>query len=310
MSEIILHHYDSSPFSEKVRIVLGIKRLRWRSVRIPNVMPKPLYTPLTGGYRRTPSLQIGADVYCDSQCIVRELERRFPEPTLFPDGGEGLHYALAAWTDKVFFQAAVGAIFGRIGDRVPQHFVDDRSRMAGTPFDLARMKAAVPVMHEQLRGHARLIETQLRDGRPFLLGAAPGLADAQVYHVTWFLRETLPEAAALLDRLPRYRAWNARMADIGHGERVEMTGEDALAIARAAVPQTLPHEDSREPNGLKPGDRIEVAPDDYAREDVVRGELVRSSALDVALLRRDHDLGEIVQHFPRLGFVIVKSRHA
>jgi glutathione S-transferase len=305
VNEIILHHYDASPFSEKVRVVLGIKGLAWRSVQIPAMLPKPLYTPLTGGYRRTPSMQVGADVYCDSQCIIRELERRFPSPTLFPDGGEGMHHALAAWTDKVFFQAAVGVIFGRIGDRVPQAFIDDRTQMSGTPFDLARMKAAVPVMHEQLRAHARLIETQLRDGRAFLFGDAPGLADAQVYHVTWWLRTVLPEAAERLDRLPRYRAWNERMRAIGHGRRTEMSAEEALAIARDATPETLPQGDANEPNGLQPGDRIEVAPDDYGR-DAVRGELVRSSALDVALLRQDPDLGEIVQHFPRIGFVVVK----
>ena len=307
MAEIIFHHYDASPFSEKVRVVFGIKGLAWKSVQIPNVMPKPLFTALTGGYRKTPAMQIGADVYCDSQCIVRELERRFPEPTLFPDGGEGLHYAMAAWTDKTFFMAAVGAIFGQIGDTVPQSFVEDRSRMSGTPFDLARMKAAVPIMREQLRAHAHLIESQLRDGREFLFGNRPSLADAQAYHVTWFLRGALPSAAERLDRLPRYRSWNQRIKGIGHGARSELSGEDALAIARAAIPDTLPHEDPAEPNELKPGDRVEVAPDDYGR-DFVKGELVRSSPNEVAILRRDPDLGEIVVHFPRIGFVVVKSR--
>ena len=39
MSELVLHHYAMSPFSEKVRLVLGMKRLRWRSVTVPVVMP-------------------------------------------------------------------------------------------------------------------------------------------------------------------------------------------------------------------------------------------------------------------------------
>ena len=30
-------------------------------------MPKPNLTALTGGYRKTPVLQIGADIYCNSQ---------------------------------------------------------------------------------------------------------------------------------------------------------------------------------------------------------------------------------------------------
>ena len=75
---IILHHFDRSPFSEKIRVVFGHKGLSWRSVRIPQIMPKPDLMPLTGGYRRTPVMQIGADVFCDTQIIIREIERRFP----------------------------------------------------------------------------------------------------------------------------------------------------------------------------------------------------------------------------------------
>ena len=48
-NEIIFHHYPASPFSEKVRVAFGIKQLAWRSVEIPNMMPKPDLIPLTGG---------------------------------------------------------------------------------------------------------------------------------------------------------------------------------------------------------------------------------------------------------------------
>ena len=79
-----------SPVSEKVRVVLGLKGLAWKSVEIPRLPPKPNLMPLTGGYRLTPVMQIGADVYSDTKCIIRELERRFPEPPLFPGGAHGL----------------------------------------------------------------------------------------------------------------------------------------------------------------------------------------------------------------------------
>jgi len=75
---VIFHAYPQSPVAEKVRIVSGIKGLAWRSVEIPRLPPKPMLTALTGGYRRTPVMQIGPDLYCDSQCIIRELERRPP----------------------------------------------------------------------------------------------------------------------------------------------------------------------------------------------------------------------------------------
>ena len=82
MTDIILHHYDTSPYAEKVRTGLGLKGLAWASVELPVIMPKPNLTTLTGGYRKTPVLQIGADIYCDSQLIMRELERRYPSSEL------------------------------------------------------------------------------------------------------------------------------------------------------------------------------------------------------------------------------------
>ncbi|OYW24006.1 MAG: glutathione S-transferase, partial [Sphingomonas sp. 12-62-6] len=70
MTDIILHHYPRSPYAELVRRALGIKGARWHSVIIPNMAPKPELTPLTGGYRKTPVLQIGADIYCDTAIAI------------------------------------------------------------------------------------------------------------------------------------------------------------------------------------------------------------------------------------------------
>ncbi len=69
MLDVILHHYPQSPVSEKVRIAFGMKDLAWHSVEIPRLPPKPDLMPLTGGYRMTPVMQVGADVFCDSLCI-------------------------------------------------------------------------------------------------------------------------------------------------------------------------------------------------------------------------------------------------
>jgi glutathione S-transferase len=88
---LILHQYEISPFSEKVRVAMAIKGLGWRACNQPSIMPKPELVALTGGYRRIPVLQIGADLYFDSQYIMEELERRFPgEPALFACSGVGL----------------------------------------------------------------------------------------------------------------------------------------------------------------------------------------------------------------------------
>src|SRR5260221_13392170 len=89
MAEIILHHYDRSPFSEKVRLVFGLKGVSWRSVDIPRWMPKPELMPLTGGYRKTPVMQIGAHTYCDTRRRLREGRRPLPQPAPFGAGGGG-----------------------------------------------------------------------------------------------------------------------------------------------------------------------------------------------------------------------------
>ncbi|MGJ3627344.1 glutathione S-transferase N-terminal domain-containing protein [Sphingomonas sp. MMS24-JH45] len=121
---------------------LGIKGLAWRAVDQPVIMPKPDLLALTGGYRRIPVMQIGADIDRDSVLIVRELERRYPAPTLFPTGAAGMDQAAAQWTDRGMFQAAVTVIFAGLGDTVDAGFIKDREAMSGQPFDPAAMRAA------------------------------------------------------------------------------------------------------------------------------------------------------------------------
>ena len=121
MTDIILHHYETSPYAEKVRLGLGLKGLAWASVEIPVIMPKPDLTALTGGYRKTPVLQIGADIYCDSQLIMRELERRHPSPSFYP-AGRGAADALAWWAEKTTFSPAVSIALRRSPTRCPRDF--------------------------------------------------------------------------------------------------------------------------------------------------------------------------------------------
>ncbi len=303
MSEIILHHYPESPYSEKVRLVLGRKRLPWRSVMTPNVMPKPDLLPLTGGYRRAPVMQIGADVWCDSLAIARELERRHPSPTIYPPGTEGIADAILFWTDRALFQAAVGVIFGAIGDAVPKAFFEDRSKLVGRTLDLREMKAAVPIARDQLRAHLDWLERQLGSGRGFLLGDEPSLADFSAYHGVWFLRN-VPPVAAVVDAFPHVLAWMQRVRAIGDGAPSPMDPKEALEVARNARPETLPALDPGDPSGRKPGDRVAVFPDDYGR-DPVKGELVASSVHEIAIRRQDPQVGEVVVHFPRAGFIVV-----
>lgn len=299
---IILHHFEQSPFSEKIRIIFGFKQLAWRSVLISRIMPRPDLMPLTGGYRRTPTMQIGADIYCDTQIIIRELEARFPTPTLFPAGHAGLPWALGMWTDRSFFQNTVNLVFGTLAGKVPRDFIEDRERLRGAKFDVAAMTAAIPQQRDQFRAHAGWIEAQLGDGRDWLLGAF-SLADVNAYMNVWYVRSNLSNADQMLAGFPLTVAWDKRMAAIGHGSRTGMPSSEALDIAAKATPQTPALADPDDPNGRKPGDRVSVAPDDYGKIQV-RGDIVSLSAQHIAIRRHDERIGDSVVHFPRAGFVV------
>jgi len=298
---IILHHFEESPFSEKIRLTFGLKNITWSSVRISRIMPRPDLMPLTGGYRRTPVMQIGADIYCDTQRILHELELRFPAPSLFPAGGEGACLASAMWTDRSFFQNTVNLVFGYLADRVPQSFIEDRETLRGAKFDVAAMKALIPQMRDQYRAHVDWIETQLGDGRPWLHGDAASLLDINAYMNVWYVRSNLPIADELLAGFPKVHAWETRARAVGHGARSEMSSSDALELARSSRPQTAPAGDPHDPNGRRPGDLVEVTPDDYGKVPV-RGRIVALSAQTIAIQRQDEVAGEIVVHFPRAGF--------
>ncbi len=303
MADLILHHYPTSPFAQKVRTAMGLKKLAWKSVIIPNIMPKPDLMPMTGGYRKTPVLQVGADIYCDTQIILRALQRLRPDPPLTPAGHEGVAEALAYWADRTLFWPAVGVVMGQVGDKLPESFRKDRTEFSGRDFDPVKLAAALPMARDQLYAGLAHVETMLADGRVFMLGGLPSLADVAVYNPVWFVRARLGEQASPLDRLPHIAAWAQRMAGFGEGTPTELSGPDALAIAKAADPAIPDGVDAHDPGGLKAGARIAVTPDDTGKVPVV-GELVTLNALEVAVRRIDERAGTVVVHFPRAGYVL------
>ena len=304
MPELILHHFDWSPFAEKVRLALGLKSLAWSSVQIPMIMPKPELMPLTGGYRKTPTLQVGADVYCDTRLIACELERRFPATPLFPGGNRGLSLALSQWSDTAFFEPGAGLSMGLARD-VPAAVVDDRKQFFNF-MDFNRLAADVPHMLAQLRANADLLEQQLEDGRDYLFGAAPGWADITSYFPLWMARTFVPSTAALFAAFARTARWEERMRAIGHGQRTDIDGPTALLRARAAQPKPGRGVDPQDPLGFHVGDRVSVAPDDYGKVPVT-GELVTLETHEVAVQREDPQVGLVVTHFPRIGYRVERA---
>ncbi len=305
---IILHQYDSSPFSEKIRLALRLKNLAWSQVDIPMIMPKPDVIPLTGGYRRTPVLQIGADIYCDTALILRELEQRFPMPTLNLPGHEGLSSMVAAWADGRWFQASVGIVFEAIGEGLSDEFRQDRQSMSGRLFNTETLKETAPMLKDQWRAQLMWIEERLAGGRgagtgDWLISTKPGLVDVHAHMNVWFVnllaRDFFEECLA---HAPEARAWFQRLNAI-EGQSPDVLGsKDALDIARRAAPRLVSASASYEPQGFGPGETVMTAPDDYAR-DWVTGELVHADAHRIILRRKTDECETVHVHFPRAGYL-------
>ncbi|WP_437522639.1 glutathione S-transferase family protein [Sorangium sp. So ce726] len=303
MAELILHHYPFSLFAEKIRRILAYKKIAWRSVEQPMMAPKPELTPLTGGYRRIPVLQIGADIYCDTACIARRLEQLRPEPSCVPPGQAGLVELIEDWADHRLMVQAVPPVVVEIFPVLPPGILVDRAAMSPAFSKDAIFQAAPHALSQALLSLDRL-ESQLH-GRRFLLGDAFSIADAACFHPVWFLNRSARLSAAIEAR-PALAAWFARIRAFGPGEVLAMTAAEALAAARASEPADVAGGETATGEGLSPGDAVTITADDYGPEET-RGVVARLSAAEITIRRSDPDVGEIAVHFPRAGYRIRKQ---
>jgi glutathione S-transferase len=308
MSDLILHHYPTSPFAEKIRLILGFKQLAWKSVFIPMIMPKPDLTALTGGYRKTPVLQIGADIYCDTALICDVLEHLAPAPTIYPDAVKGAARIVAQWADSALFTASmaynfqpagVAQVFAGAPAEGVQAFVADRTAMRG---GAARMSSSDAT--GTYKSYLRRIASMLH-GQDFLFGAQPGVADFAVYHPLWFTQDRTPALAGILDATPEVKSWMTRMKAIGHGTPGKCSADEALALARSATPTALQSDTFQDEHAIALGNRVVIAADHFGLEPT-EGELVAATRTRFTLRRSDERAGTVHVHFPRVGFTLKK----
>lgn len=293
---IVLHHYDTSPFSELLRLALGVKDADYWSVIIPNIAPKPMLTPLTGGYRKTPVLQIDAEVYCDTAVAIEAIEA-LPGPTLFPAPLGRAGSFIAAYASGPMFFAAVGAAMGPVADKIPDAFWADRQALFGLSRKLVEARA--PHSRAQFTAGLARLEASL-DGRAFIGGDAAGYADLALYMLVWFQRRFDP-AAPILEPYVAVRAWEARVRAIGHGNPHTVQAEEAIALAHGATPDLTEAVDFA--SGFHAGQDVTVASDDPGAN-LVAGTLLRLSDSEIVIRRDDADAGMVAVHFPRLGQIL------
>jgi glutathione S-transferase len=309
MPDIILHHFNTSPYAEKIRLILGHKNLAWKSVLVPNIMPKPLYTALTGGYRRVPVMQIGADVYCDTALIAAEIERRFPAQPIMANGTASWSEPIINWHDTYLFWKVARYVIGKNAAALSDDFLRDRAKMmrldlapeanrakgiAEAPYNLSQLHIALGWMD------AALAATGFVSGNKF------SYADFALIPSVWFLSTRVSDAPAMIQaRFPKLADWLTRISAVGHGAREEISGEAALAIAHSSKPESLTGDATKsdETTGISVGDKVAITPESFGTE-AVSGVVAAISPQRITLSWNGAEVGDVAIHFPRLGYVI------
>jgi glutathione S-transferase len=300
--QLILHHYPNSPFAEKIRLILGFKGLPWSSVIIPNIMPKPDVIALTGGYRKTPILQIGADIYCDTALIADVIEAQMPQPTLYPAAVAGASRILAQWADSTLFwtmipytlqPAGLAHMFSGVPPEAQKAFAEDRNVFRA---NMPRMR--VPEATAAFTLYLERLE-QMLGRQDFFFGTVASIADFSIYHNLWFVVRGGP-VAKILESYPALNAWRERMSAFGHGTHASLDSGAAIGVALDASAKAVP-EPGVDTHGIAIGEKVVVAATDTGT-DPIEGALYAATKDQVGIARQDPRAGKVVVHFPRIGF--------
>jgi glutathione S-transferase len=306
MSQVILHHYPLSPYSEKIRLALGLKDVTWCSVDIPIWTPRPKLTPMTGGYRRTPILQVGAEFYCDTLHILRLIEVLGSSGSLYPKGLAGLAKALGWWIEKSSFMNAVCLTIGNMPG-LPQELIDERRPLFRVNLDPKALRPKRAMYLQRVNAHIAWLAEVLADGRKFVLGPDPSAADLSAYHPVWFARQNGgSEVNELISFASVIDPWYKRVTAIGHGSFSEMTPDQAIGVAKANEPSDPDEWSSEAQNiGLRRGDWVSVTPDDYGNP--VYGKVLAWTPDELVLRHEDPSVGKVNLRFPRVGFDVAPA---
>ena len=299
---MILHNYDISPYSEMIRLMLGHSNIDWRSDISPPYPPRKIVDPLTGGYRRIPVAQIGADLFCDTRIICSEIANISGMPELSFESVDAEIAQFANQTNSEYFMPIVQTsepksilkmLVTRYWPWQILALMKDRAQVAKSANGERLTKQQ---MIERMTTLKQSIESKLAE-QDFLFGSAPSVADFAAYHLIWFA--DLTRSTKFLKEHPKASKWQARMNKIGHGNYTKINQHDVFNQAKN-TPRPV---DKTMQNNADIGKSVSIAPVDYAR-DSVEGELVGSDDTRWIVARQSNEFGLLHVHFPRDGYAL------
>ena len=296
---LILHQYDISPFSQKAQKMMGLKELSWQSVEMPMIAPKPDVEALTGGYRGTPVLQIGRDVFIDNWMIARALDEFDASgPAINAQGGLR-EAALYAWGERLF-TPLLHAALAAYQSEWDADFLADRKRVF-PDVDFDTLDVSDPDRRSQVRAYLGTVEAQLGLDQDFLGGAQADSCDIHVWGMVWMIHSALPALMPIVETFPRLTDWYERVSALGTGDREDVKIDIAWQSLKDGPARPLPDTPDQEPLAPWVGEVVDIA----------AGSADRGSASG-RLLAVDHEQvvlgvepisGEAAQvWFPRFGY--------
>jgi len=212
-----LFQFQSSPYCAKVRKILEYKGVEFEIVEIDYLERKELLA--ASGQIMVPAVTLSSrETVSDSDRIAMRLEELYPEPTLFPPGGRGLHIALGRYIDgeveDALFRVAIPDEMANAARQGPDRlafwrFIRERKYGAGF---CEKMVAESQANWERATNILNPFEEQL-SGQAFIAGRI-GLADFCLYGQLYYLAftgelkipATMPNLRAFFGRMDRLSA--------------------------------------------------------------------------------------------------------
>ena len=302
---LILHQYDISPFSQKAQKMMGLKGLSWQSVEMPMIAPKPDVEALTGGYRGTPVLQIGGDVYVDNWMIARALDHVSPKTPLINARGPLHDGAIYAWSERLFTPLLHSAL-AAYKDQWDANFLADRKRVfPDVDFDALEVHDVERL--SQIRAYLGVINAELKLREGFLGGERADSWDIHVWGLVWMIKSALPGVLPVVDYFPALMQWYDRMTQIGTGHREDAEIEVAWRALKSYKKRILPPSDRDEPLYEWVGRSVTVLPGSADRGGA-QGRLAAVDYEQAVLVVEPWPGIEAQVWFPRFGYHIRKCR--
>jgi len=158
-------------------------------------------------------------------------------------------------------------------------------------------------MHE-LRASLGFVEAHLCATKGvYLAGHQPCYGDAAIGYICWFLRGRWDGGAALLANYPALCALEAALDRLGDGQPQDLDAEAALAIAKAAMPQS-PIGIIDSASSLAIGQSVMIRPKGETADPDVVGTLRYCDGIRISIDHSNEQVVDIAVHFPVIGYVM------